>query len=70
MCQATVFLIQDGQEKEIMRDVILLEPDQNGIRLATFFEEPQVVRGRVRHIDFLKHRVLLEPLEEEHNGSN
>jgi predicted RNA-binding protein len=70
MCQATVYMKQDGQETEIMRDVILLEPAENGVRLATFFEEPHLVHGRVRCIDFLKHRVLLEPLEEEYDGGN
>ena len=70
MCQAAVYLKQDGQEKEVMRDVILLELVENGVRLATFFEEPQLVRGRVHHIDFLKHRVWLEPLEEEDDEGN
>jgi predicted RNA-binding protein len=68
MCQAKVYLAQGGQEKEILRDVIFLEVAESGVRLATFFEEPQVVRGRVLHIDFLKHRVLLEPLKEEGDG--
>ena len=71
MCQATVYLKQDGQEKQIMRDVIMLESVENGVRLATFFEEPCLVRGRVRYIDFLKHRVWLEPLaKEEDSGGN
>jgi predicted RNA-binding protein len=70
MCQATIYLKQDGQEKEIMRDVILIEPAENGVYLATFFEEPRLVRGRVHYIDFLKHRVLLEPLEEGDDGGN
>lgn len=60
MCQATVYL----KDQEITRDVIWLEPAENGVRLATFFEEPQLVRARICHIDFLKHRVLLESLEE------
>jgi predicted RNA-binding protein len=70
MCQATVYLVQDGQEEEIMRDVILLEPADNGVRLATFFEEPRLVHGRIRGIDFLKHRVFLEPLEEDTDGGD
>jgi predicted RNA-binding protein len=70
MCQASVYVIQDGQEKEIMRDVILLESARNGVRLATFFDEPQTVRARVRRIDFLKHRVILELLQEEHDGGS
>jgi len=61
MCQATVYL----GEEEVAREVTGLEVSDEGVRLTSFFEEPQVVPGRVRHIDFLKHRVHLEPLEEE-----
>jgi predicted RNA-binding protein len=64
MCQATVHLIQDGQEEELMRDVVLLEPDEEGLRLQAFFEEPVVVKARVSRIDFLKHTVTLTPMEE------
>jgi predicted RNA-binding protein len=59
MCQATVYLVQDGQKKEIMRDVILLEPTPDGLRLQAFFEEPVTVKARVDRIDFLKHTVTL-----------
>ncbi len=61
MCQATVSL---GDE-EIAREVTWLELVEGGVRLATFFEEPRVVPGRIRYVDFLKHRVILEPLEDE-----
>jgi predicted RNA-binding protein len=64
MCQATVYLAQDGQEKELMRDVILLEPVEEGLRLQAFFEEPVTVRARVERIDFLKHTVTLVPVSE------
>jgi predicted RNA-binding protein len=63
MCQATVYLAQDGQEEEIMRDVVLLEPVEHGLRLQAFFEEPVVVKARVSRIDFLKHSVTLVPTE-------
>jgi len=63
MCQATVYLVQDGQEEEIMRDVILLEPVEDGLRLQAFFEEPVVVKARVSRVDFLKHCVTLVPTE-------
>lgn len=65
MCQATVYLAQDGQEKELMRDVVLLEPVQDGLLLQAFFEEPVTVQARVERIDFLKHTVTLVPLPEE-----
>jgi predicted RNA-binding protein len=68
MCQATVYLDQDGQEQEIMRDVVLLEPAEAGVRLYAFFEEPVVVRAQVSRIDFMKHSVTLTPLEEKGHG--
>lgn len=61
MCQATVYL---GDE-EVAREVIGLEEIDEGVRLMTFFEEPRIVPGCVRAIDFLRHRVQLQPLEEE-----
>ncbi len=44
MCQATVYLAQDGQEEEIMRDVILLEP----VRVPALRPEPQVIRVKTK----------------------
>ena len=71
MCQATVYLVQDGQETEIMRDVILLEPAEDGLRLQAFFEEPVTLQAKVSRIDFLKHSVTLMPLEEAmHDDEN
>ena len=66
MCQATVYLVHNGweQEEEIMRDVILLEATADGLKLRTFFEEPRVVRAAIARIDFLKHTVVLRPVEE------
>lgn len=61
MCQATVYL---GDE-EVAREVTGLALVEDGVRLTSFFDEPQVVRGRVLHVDFLKHRVQLAPLEDE-----
>jgi predicted RNA-binding protein len=61
MCQAIVYL----NEKEIMRDVLRVEPLPEGVRLTTFFEPPRLVPATIREIDLLKHRVLLEPLPEK-----
>jgi len=62
MCQATVCL----DEEQIMEDVIWVESTEGGVLLRTFFEDPQVVKGMIKSIDLLKHRVLL-PHRMEHN---
>jgi predicted RNA-binding protein len=50
--------------REIAQEISALEPVEGGVRLESLFGEPQFVEGRLRSIDFLKHRVLLEPLQE------
>jgi predicted RNA-binding protein len=70
MCQAVIYLVHNGQEKEIMRDVILLEPVEEGVRLQAFFEEPVILPARIGRIDFLKHTVTLVPEEGRQDGDD
>jgi predicted RNA-binding protein len=65
MCQATVYLIQDGAKREIMREVTHLVHLKDGVQIAAFFEPPRTVPARVTEIDFLKHTVTLVSIEEE-----
>lgn len=58
MCQATVYL----GEEVVAENVVWLQPVKGGVQVTTFFEEPHVVRGLIKGIDFLKHRVLLEQI--------
>lgn len=63
MCQATVYVGDELVAKEVNR----LELVEDGVQVQSFFEEPQVIAGVIKSIDFLKHRVLLEPATEQDN---
>lgn len=65
MCQAKVYL----GNQEVARDVVWLEPVPDGVRIETFFGGLQILHGRIQRVDFLTHRVSLEPLEEEPSGT-
>ncbi|AEH44689.1 RNA-binding protein, predicted [Thermodesulfatator indicus DSM 15286] len=65
MCQAKAFWLGNGQEEEIMNDVIEIEVKPDGLVLKSFFEEPKKVEGEIVAIDFLKHKVFIKP-----KGSN
>jgi len=65
MCESTVYLTSKGQEREIMRDVILLQPEGDVLLLASLLGERKLIRGKIKRIDFLKHTVHLEESEEE-----
>ncbi|OAG28739.1 CooT family nickel-binding protein [Thermodesulfatator autotrophicus] len=61
MCQAIALWLKDGQEKEIMRDIVEIEIKPDGLVLKSFFEEPKKVEGEIVAIDFLKHKVFIKP---------
>ena len=64
MCQATVYL----DDERVMQDVIWLEPTKDGFSMRTFFGEPMEVKGRLKGIDLLKHRVLLASNDKSQQG--
>jgi predicted RNA-binding protein len=64
MCQATVYL----DDERVMQDVIWLEPTEDGFTMRTFFGEPMTVKGKLKGIDLLKHRVLLTSKERGPQG--
>ncbi|MCS7287133.1 MAG: CooT family nickel-binding protein [Anaerolineae bacterium] len=60
MCEAKAFLVTDDREEEIMRDVILVQPEGDSFVLINLLGEQKLVRGNIRRIDFLKHTIVLE----------
>lgn len=65
MCQSTVYLKRGDEEQEILRDAILVEPVPEGVRVQGFFDAPRTIPARILSIDLLKHRIILEPVEEK-----
>lgn len=64
MCQATVYL----DDKEIMKDVMYVEPLPEGIRLVALFEPVQIIPASIQQIDLLKHKIFLVSLKGEIHG--
>lgn len=64
MCQATVYL----DEKEILKDVMLVEPLPEGIRLVALFEPVQIIPAKIQQIDLMKHKIFLVSEQGERHG--
>ena len=60
MCEASVYLVKDGEEKKIIQDVTLVRPEGDTVFMATLLGEQKIVPGRISRIDFLKHTVFVE----------
>ncbi len=63
MCQPKVYLVKDGKEEEILRDVISLKFDDEELVFETLFEGETRIKGSVKEIDFLKAKVLIEGVQ-------
>jgi predicted RNA-binding protein len=60
MCQMSVMLDQNGQQKKIMDNVTQLEVTPEGVTLSALFEEPKfLVATRIKKIDFLSGTLTL-----------
>jgi predicted RNA-binding protein len=68
MCQAKVILHHNGQSETIMEDVTHLKVEGDVVWLSRFFEPPVSYRATVKEADFLKHTVIIEPLEGDERG--
>jgi predicted RNA-binding protein len=65
MCEAKVYVEQDGEEAKVMEDVILVRPEGDTYLLINILGEQKLVEGRIDKIDFLKHTVhLSQPAEQ------
>jgi predicted RNA-binding protein len=60
MCESKVFLETNEGEQLVLEDVTSIRPEGDGYRLVNLFGEQAHVRGRIKDIDLLKHRVVFE----------
>jgi len=59
MCEATAYLIKNGQEELVLKDVDVIEPDGDQLRLVNIFGEQKVVKAEIHSLNLINHKVLL-----------
>ena len=61
MCEAAAFMAKDGREELLLEAVDVIEPeDEGGFRLVSIFGEQKVVRGKIKAINLVGHRIVFE----------
>jgi len=59
MCEATAYLLKDGQEHLILKDVDVIEPDGDSVRIVNIFGEQKVLKAEIYSLNLINHKVLL-----------
>jgi len=60
MCQSNVYLECDGQQQLIIEDVGLMRPEGDKILLISIFGEEKLIDAKIKMIDLLHHKIVLE----------
>jgi predicted RNA-binding protein len=62
MCEATAYLLRDGQEKTVMEGVDILESEDDLLRLKDLYGEEKTLKAKIKGFSLVDHKILLEPL--------
>lgn len=61
MCEANAYMVKDGEETLLMESVDLVEPEAEGtFRLVGIFGDQIVVKGKIKRMNLVEHRILFE----------
>ncbi len=59
MCEANVFMIKDNKEEQIMEGAFIIKKDGNTWYFQNIFGEQEVVKGTVKEIDLIAHKITV-----------
>ena len=60
MCEANAYLLRDDKEELILESVDVLENEGNQVRVANIFGEQKVIKGKIRSMSLVDHKIILE----------
>ncbi len=60
MCEANAYFFKNGKEELILEAVDVLENEGDEVRIANIFGEQKTVRGRIRKMSLVDHKIYIE----------
>lgn len=60
MCEATAYIIKNGNEELLLADVDVIEPREDGmVRLVSIYGEQKVLKAHIQSMSLVNHRVVI-----------
>ena len=59
MCEAVVFVVREGEKRQVMENVVTLRPEGDKILLTDLFGEQKLITARVERVDLTGHEIVL-----------
>jgi predicted RNA-binding protein len=62
MCEVTAYLVSNGKEKEIMRDVVSVDVYGERLTFRDILGNEKKIQARIKRIDLIQHKVAVAEL--------
>jgi predicted RNA-binding protein len=59
MCEASAYVVKNGQEELLLSDVDIIEPEGEGLRLVSIFGEQRIIRAAIHSLNLVNHKIIL-----------
>lgn len=63
MCESSAILIKDGNEDVLLESVDSFDSDGDLIKLQNIFGEEKQIKGRIKSISLIDHKIFIEPMD-------
>jgi len=60
MCEASAYILKDGQEELILESVDTLENEDGEIYMINIFGEQKRVKARIKTLSLVNHKIILD----------
>lgn len=60
MCEVNAYIVKEGKEELILEDLSIIRPEEEELYLQNIFGEQKRVKARIKEINFIDHRIILE----------
>ncbi len=65
MCEANAYVKNAEHEELFMEQVDIIEPFEEGLRLVDIFGKQKLINAKIKDMNLLNHRIVLEDLNEK-----
>jgi predicted RNA-binding protein len=59
MCEASAYILKNGQEELFLSEVDIVEPEGEGLRLVSIFGEQKVIKADIHSLNLVNHKIIL-----------
>ncbi|TYP57874.1 CooT family nickel-binding protein [Thermosediminibacter litoriperuensis] len=60
MCESKVYLLENGKEREIMENVVYIEPQDGRVFMYSLLGEQKILDAVIKEVKLLEHKIILE----------